>query len=71
MDHLPVKNELFAFGCFAALMVVALVVLWPICAIWSLNTLFGLGIPYTVNTWLAVLLLVSILRFQFPSPEKR
>jgi len=66
-----VKNELLAFGCFAAVLGLTLVFFWPLLAIWSLNTLFGLGIPFTVETWLAVLVLVSILRVQFPSSEKR
>jgi hypothetical protein len=26
----------------------------PLMTIWSLNTLFGLGVGYTVKTWLAI-----------------
>ena len=40
-----------------------LVVIGPILAIWSLNTLFPvLAIPYTVWTWLAVVVLVAFFR---------
>lgn len=35
----------------------------PIAFIWALNTLFGLGIPFTFRTWLASLLLFLTLRF--------
>lgn len=36
----------------------ALIVLGPLLTIWSLNTLFpALAIPYTLETWVAALLL--------------
>ena len=31
--------------------VVALLIAVPLMTIWSLNNLFVLGIPYTMNTW--------------------
>ena len=34
-------------------------VLGPIALIWSLNTLFHLGIPYSFSTWAAALLLAG------------
>jgi len=37
-------------------LIVALIAV-PVLVIWSLNTLFGLGIAYTVQTWAAVVLL--------------
>jgi hypothetical protein len=42
----------------------------PLAGIWSLNTLFGLTIPYTFDTWLAAFLLGAVvsgqgLRFNF------
>lgn len=42
---------------------VALLALWlvPLGVIWSLNLLFGLSIPYTLQTWFAALLLSSIV----------
>ena len=37
---------------FYILIIVAIVILVPLITIWSLNTLFGLGIEYTIWTWL-------------------
>lgn len=39
---------------------VIIVVLWPLIAVWALNTLFGLGIAYNFWNWLAALILISI-----------
>ncbi len=33
------------------------IALGPLALLWSLNTLFGLGIAYTLKTWVAALLL--------------
>lgn len=38
-----------------------IIALAPLAAIWSVNTLFGLGIAYSVKTWFAALILSSIL----------
>ena len=38
---------------FFILMVVVLVIILPLVTIWAVNTLFGLGIEYTIWTWLA------------------
>jgi len=37
--------------------IVAALVFGPLLLLWSLNTLFGLGIAYSFKTWLAALLL--------------
>lgn len=39
-----------------------LIVIGPILIIWSLNTLFGMGIPFTIWTWLAVVILGSVFK---------
>ena len=39
-----------------------LIVIGPILIIWSLNTLFGMGIPFTIWTWLSVVILGSVLK---------
>jgi hypothetical protein len=39
----------------------------PLALIWSLNTLFNLGIPYSLKTWLAGLLLIYVVRFHLRS----
>lgn len=43
-----------------ALLIVAIIALFafmPLAAIWALNTLFSLAIPYTFWTWLAMVVL--------------
>jgi hypothetical protein len=44
--------ELFV-GVLAILALIALVIAGPLLIIWSLNTLFGLTIAYTLKTWAA------------------
>ena len=36
---------------------IALVIFAPLATIWAVNTLFGLTIPWTFDTWCAVLIL--------------
>ena len=36
-------------------LLVLLIIIGPVLTIWSLNTLFGTGIEFTVTSWLAVL----------------
>ncbi|MCX8482007.1 MAG: hypothetical protein ORN50_00385 [Crocinitomicaceae bacterium] len=43
-------------------LLVAVAVLFPFLTIWSLNTLFGLAIPFTIDTWAAVILLGMFLK---------
>lgn len=45
---------------FIALFVVV-VVFGPLCTIWALNTLFSLNIVYTFETWVASIILTSIV----------
>jgi hypothetical protein len=46
-----------------AVLIVALVVLGPLATIWALNTLFPLlAIPYTWQTWLAVLVMSAFFQ---------
>jgi hypothetical protein len=52
------KLLLFVFLLAVA---VACVVLLPLGVIWSLNTLFGLKIAYTLWTWLAALLITAVI----------
>jgi len=44
-----------------ALVCIALMIAGPLLVIWSLNTLFALGIAYTLKTWFAALVLGGIL----------
>lgn len=43
----------------AIVLLLAVVILIPLGVIWSLNTLFGLGIAYTFKTWFAALFISS------------
>jgi hypothetical protein len=38
------------------------VIVAPFAAIWALNILFLMAIPYTFNTWLAALLLIMLVK---------
>jgi hypothetical protein len=43
--------------------VLVIVILGPIATIWSLNTLFPvLAIPYSIETWLATVVIAGIFR---------
>ena len=46
-------------GLLIAVML-GLVILAPLATIWSINTLFQLGIGYTVEAWLAVVWLSTV-----------
>lgn len=60
------KEELMLKGIGAVallLIVIALIIVGPLLTIWALNTLFPLlAIPYTVWTWLAVLVLGGVIK---------
>jgi len=48
---------------FMAIVLVLFVILGPICILWSLNTLFPiLAIPYSIETWLATVVIAGIFR---------
>ena len=42
-------------------LIIALIIFTPTLVIWSLNTLFGLVIPYTLKTWFAMLIVCGVL----------
>lgn len=46
---------------FVIAIVAVIFVFLPLAGIWSLNTLFGLAIPYTFDTWCAAFVLSAIL----------
>jgi len=46
---------------FVVVLVIALIIFGPLLTIWSLNTLFGLGIAYSLKTWFAALILGGIV----------
>ena len=50
------------------LVVVALAVIGPFLTIWALNTVFPvLAIPYTMETWAAMILLGGLFKVSFRS----
>ncbi len=46
---------------FALAVVAAILVFMPLAAIWSLNTLFALTIPFAFATWLAAFVLSAVI----------
>jgi hypothetical protein len=46
---------------YIVLLLAVLVAVGPLAAIWSLNTLFGLSIAYTLKTWAAALVLAWVI----------
>lgn len=55
----------FTIGLLPFMFIISFVILVlifaPIVGIWSLNTLFGLAIPITFDTWIAAFVLSVIL----------
>ena len=48
---------------FLIILLILLIILGPIVTIWSLNTLFPvLAIPYTLETWIATVVVAGIFR---------
>ena len=52
-EHMRTFGLIFAAVC--------IIIIMPIIIIWALNLLFGLVIPYTLNTWFATLILGGIV----------
>lgn len=48
-------------GLTAIIVVIMILIGGPIAAIWAVNTLFGLHIALTLETWLAALFLMAIV----------
>lgn len=49
-------------GGTVVLLILALIIFGPFLSIWSLNTLFGLGIAYTFKTWIAIIIAGVLVR---------
>ena len=47
----------FATMLFLIALLIAIIVIGPLLVIWSMNTLFTLGIPYDIYTWCAAVIL--------------
>lgn len=55
------KDFAYVFGIL--LLVVVLLAVMPFAFLWSLNTLFGLGVPYTLKYLFAAWLLLAVFKF--------
>jgi hypothetical protein len=55
------KGAVFA-GLSLVLLIIVLIIFGPFLLIWSLNTLFGLAIPFTFKTWFASLILGAAVK---------
>jgi len=42
----------------------------PFAVVWSVNTLFGTGIEYSVKSWIAVIILYGVLSTITPASDK-
>lgn len=54
------KDLILVVGIFLLLGVLLLVT--PLMFLWSVNSLFGLGIPYTLHSFLAAWVLLFVIR---------
>ena len=45
----------------AILFIIAVIAIGPVLVIWALNTLFALGIAFTIWTWLATAIRCSVV----------
>jgi hypothetical protein len=67
-----IKNNaiLAVVGFTAMLMIAAILIFGPILVIWSLNILFPvLAIPYTLETWAAIVILFLFSSFIFKNSK--
>lgn len=62
------KTGLVLFGIIA---MIAFAILFPFLVIWALNTLFGLAIGYSLETWSAVVLLQMFLNINVTAKVKK
>jgi hypothetical protein len=65
------NNAILAVAGFTAmLMIAAILIFGPILVIWSLNILFPvLAIPYTLETWAAIVILFLFSSFIFKNSK--
>jgi hypothetical protein len=64
-----IYSILGAVGAAGVLAFIALIVFGPFITIWGLNTLFHLGIPYTFETYFAVIAVGLFFNFRITSKD--
>ena len=66
MDLFTSKEMMMRKEYIWLVLIVIIVIFGPLLSIWALNTLFPvLAIPYTIQTWAAMLLVGGIFRSSF------
>ena len=66
MDLFTSKEMMMRKEYIWLVLIVIIVIVGPLASIWALNTLFPvLAIPYTIQTWAAMLLVGGIFRSSF------
>jgi hypothetical protein len=67
------KNTIYgligAAGALGIIAVLALIIFGPFITIWGLNTLFHLGIPYTLETYFAVVAVSLFFNFRISTKD--
>ena len=56
------SNTKLTAGLIIIALAIAAVVVGPLVTIWAVNTLFGLTIPFTLETWFATLIMGAFVR---------
>jgi hypothetical protein len=64
-----VYSILGAVGAAGIIAFLALILFGPFITIWGLNTLFRLGIPYTLETYLAVIAVGLFFNFRISTKD--
>ena len=63
ISPVSIRNNVKTSIATLVVLAIGLLILGPILAIWSLNTLFpALAIPYTLETWVAAVILTGIVK---------
>jgi hypothetical protein len=60
MDFDNMSTAQKAIGSVILVLIAVSVIVTPLAVIWSVNTLFGTGIAYTMWTWLATVVLIFV-----------
>lgn len=54
------KNYFVGLGAVGMVLLLVWALIFPLCVIWAVNTLFGFGLAYTFWNWLAAIVLMSV-----------
>lgn len=69
--NLNFDNAISTAGAAAVIVtLITVAILFPLLVIWSLNILFSMTIPYTLETWSAVVILQILLHTSIKKVKK-